>query len=131
MSWLVYVLAGLCSGIVCGMGIGGGIILIPALTIFLGMEQQAAQKINLLYFIPTAAIALRTHVKGGNVEKSGLLRLSLYGIAGAIVGAFIAINIDGSYLKKGFAAFLLCMATYEITKGYKKWRQSKKELKNA
>jgi len=124
MSWFVYVIAGFCSGIVCGMGIGGGIILIPALTIFLGMEQQAAQKINLLYFIPTAAIALRTHVKKGNVEKTGMLRLSLYGLVGATVGAFVAINIDGGYLRKGFAVFLLCMATYEITKGYRKWKGS-------
>jgi len=104
------------------MGIGGGAILIPALTIFLGMEQQAAQKINLLYFLPTAAIALRTHVKGGNVEKAGLLRLTLYGLVAACVGAFVAVQIDGGYLRKGFAAFLLVMAVYEITKGYKRWR---------
>jgi len=122
MSWIWYVVAGLCSGIVCGMGIGGGVILIPALTIFLGMEQQAAQKINLLYFIPTAAIALCTHVKKGNVEKDGMLRLVLLGIAGAVAGAFIAINIDGGYLRKGFAVFLLCMAAYEIVKGYKRWK---------
>ena len=122
MNWLVYVLAGFASGIISGMGIGGGAILIPALTIFLGMEQQAAQKINLLYFLPTAAIALRTHSKNGNIEKVGLIRLILYGLAGAVVGALIAIKIDGNYLRKGFAIFLLIMATYEITKGYKKWK---------
>ena len=122
MSWIWYVLAGFASGIVSGMGIGGGAILIPALTIFLGMEQQAAQKINLLYFLPTAAIALRTHSKSGNIEKKGLLRLTLYGLMGAGVGAFIAVQIDGNYLRKGFAMFLLCMATYEIVKGYKKWK---------
>ena len=122
MNWLWYALTGLASGVVSGMGIGGGAILIPALTIFLGMEQQAAQKINLLYFLPTAAIALRTHVKGGNVEKAGLLRLTLYGLVAACVGAFVAVQIDGGYLRKGFAAFLLVMAVYEITKGYKRWR---------
>jgi len=128
MSWLWYVLAGLASGIVCGMGIGGGAILIPALTIFLGMEQQAAQKINLLYFIPTAAIALRSHGKSGNIEKSGLVRLTLYGLTGAVVGAFVAVNIDGGVLRKGFGVFLLCMATYEIVKGYKRWKT--KDLKH-
>jgi len=122
MSWIWYVLAGFASGVVSGMGIGGGAILIPALTIFLGMEQQAAQKINLMYFLPTAAIALRTHSKNGNIEKKGLLRLTLYGLAGAGVGAFIAVQIDGGYLRKGFAIFLLCMATYEIVKGYRKWK---------
>jgi len=122
MSWLWYVLAGFASGIISGMGIGGGAILIPALTLFLGMEQQAAQKINLLYFLPTAAIALRTHSKNGNIEKKGLLRLTLYGLIGACVGALIAVRVDGRYLRKGFAVFLLCMATYEIVKGYKKWK---------
>jgi len=125
MSWLVYVLAGFASGIISGMGIGGGAILIPALTIFLGMEQQAAQKINLLYFLPTAAIALRTHSKNGNIEKKGLLRLTLYGLVGAVAGALIAVQIDGNYLRKGFAVFLLCMAAYEITKGYKKWKSKR------
>ena len=122
MNWLVYMLAGFASGIVSGMGIGGGAILIPALTLFLGMEQQAAQKINLLYFLPTAAIALRTHSKNRNIEKKGLLRLTLYGLCGAAVGAFIAVQIDGNYLRKGFAVFLLGMAAYEIMKGYKKWK---------
>ena len=122
MSWLWYVLAGFLSGIVSGMGIGGGAILIPALTIFLGLEQQAAQKINLLYFLPTAAIALRTHAKSGNIEKKGLLRLTLYGLIGAGAGAIIAVQIDGNYLRKGFAAFLLLMAAYELVKGYKKWK---------
>jgi len=121
MSWLWYVLIGITSGVVSGMGIGGGAILIPALTILIGMDQQAAQKINLLFFLPTAAIALKTHVKNGNVEKKGLLKLTLYGLAGAVAGAFIAVKIDGNYLRKGFAVFLLCMAVYEITKGYKKW----------
>ncbi|MCL2405824.1 MAG: sulfite exporter TauE/SafE family protein [Defluviitaleaceae bacterium] len=122
MSWLWYVLAGLASGIVSGMGIGGGAILIPALTIFLGMEQQAAQKINLLYFLPTAAIALHTHTKSGNIEKKGLFKLVLYGLVGAGVGAIIAVHINGQYLRKGFAVFLLCMAAYEIVKGCKRWK---------
>jgi len=125
MSRIWYVLAGLASGIVSGMGIGGGAILIPALTIFLGMEQQAAQKINLLYFLPTAAIALRTHSKNGNIERKGLLKLTLYGLVGAGVGAFIAVQIHGDYLRKGFAIFLLCMAAYEITKGYKRWKSKR------
>jgi len=128
MNWLWYVLVGLASGVVCGMGIGGGAILIPALTIFLGMEQQAAQKINLVYFIPTAAIALRIHMKNGNVEKGGLWRLILFGVAGAITGAIIAVKIDGGYLRKGFAIFLLCMAVYELVKGYKRW--TSKDLKH-
>ncbi|MCL2840829.1 MAG: sulfite exporter TauE/SafE family protein [Defluviitaleaceae bacterium] len=122
---MMYILAGLAAGIVSGMGIGGGAILIPALTIFLGLEQQQAQHINLLYFIPTAALALRVHVKEGNIEKKGLLPLILWGLPGAICGALIALKLDANYLRKGFAVFLLAMAVYEITKGFYKWKERK------
>jgi hypothetical protein len=122
MSGLLYVLVGLASGIISGMGIGGGAILIPALTIFLDIEQQKAQNINLLYFLPTALIAIAVHKKNGNIEKKGLVPLILWGIPGAIAGALIAIKIDANYLRKGFAVFLLAMAAYEITKGYQKWK---------
>jgi len=117
MIW--YILAGLAAGVISGMGIGGGAILIPALTIFLGVGQQQAQHINLLYFIPTAALALRIHKKEGNIEKKGLLPLILWGLPGALCGALIAIKVDGNFLRKGFAIFLLAMAAYEITKGIK------------
>jgi uncharacterized membrane protein YfcA len=120
MIW--YVLIGLAAGIVSGMGIGGGAILIPALTILLDIGQQKAQNINLLYFLPTALIALKKKKKNGNIEKKGLLGLILWGIPGAIIGALIAVNIDANYLRKGFAVFLLAMATYELTKGWKKWK---------
>jgi uncharacterized membrane protein YfcA len=125
MTWLWYVLAGLAAGVVSGMGIGGGAILIPALTIFLGMSQQNAQHINLLYFIPTALIALRVHKKEGNIEKKGLVPLILWGLPGAVAGSLVAVKIDENYLRKGFAVFLLAMAAYEITKGIKTWKSQR------
>ncbi|MDR1913813.1 MAG: TSUP family transporter, partial [Clostridiales bacterium] len=72
MSAVGYVIIGLLSGIISGMGIGGGTILIPALCILYDTQQQTAQNINLIYFIPTAIIALITHVKQGNIEKKPL-----------------------------------------------------------
>lgn len=125
MSWFWYVLVGLASGIVSGMGIGGGAILIPALTIFLDIGQQKAQNINLLYFLPTALIAIFVHKKNGNIEKKGLAPLIFWGIPGAITGALVAVKIDSNYLRKGFAIFLLAMALYEITKGYKAWKSQR------
>jgi len=125
MMWLWYVLAGFASGIISGMGIGGGAILIPALTIFLGMGQQEAQHINLLYFIPTAALALRVHYKNGNIEKKGLLPLILWGSITAIAGALIAVKIDANLLRRGFAIFLLFMAAYELWKGYTRWNSQR------
>lgn len=125
MIWLV--LVGFAAGIISGMGIGGGAILIPALTIIFGMQQQNAQHINLLYFIPTALLAVRVHKKNGNIEKKGLPSLILWGLAGALPGALIAVKLDANFLRKGFAVFLLAMAAYEIRKGYSKWKENKTE----
>jgi hypothetical protein len=127
VNWLWYVLIGLAAGVVSGMGIGGGAILIPALTILLATGQREAQHINLLFFLPTAAIALRTHIKEKNIEKKGLTRLTLFGVFGCIPAALIAVHIDANWLRKGFAVFLLCMAVYELLRGWRKWRGKRAE----
>lgn len=118
MIWLI--LIGIISGIISGMGIGGGTILIPALSIFLDYDQKLAQNINLIYFIPTAVIALFTHVKSGNIEKQVLWKIILFGFAGAAVGSIIAVNIDSGLLRKLFGFFLLFMGLSEIFKKEKK-----------
>lgn len=114
MIWLF--LVGLISGIISGMGIGGGVILIPALTLIFGFEQKIAQNINLLYFIPTAIIAIFVHSKNKTIEKQGLFKIIIFGIIGAIFGSIIAINLNGEILRKIFGWFLLIMGISEILK---------------
>ncbi len=114
MIWLF--LVGLISGIISGMGIGGGVILIPALTLIFGFEQKIAQNINLLYFIPTAIIAIFVHSKNKTIEKQGLFKIIIFGIIGAIFGSIIAINLNGGILRKIFGWFLLIMGISEILK---------------
>jgi uncharacterized membrane protein YfcA len=58
MNWLIYIAFGLLSGVAAGMGMGGGTILIPALTLFISLDQHAAQGVNMLAFLPAAAAAL-------------------------------------------------------------------------
>ncbi len=111
-----FILAGIVSGIISGMGIGGGTVLIPALTMFWGIEQKVAQSTNLIYFIPTAIIALISHIKAKNIEKSILITITLGGLIGAVVGSLLALRINPSLLKKCFGGFLLVMGLIEITK---------------
>ncbi|WP_028992260.1 TSUP family transporter [Thermoanaerobacter thermocopriae] len=107
-------LIGLFSGIVGGMGIGGGTILIPALTIFAGTEQHIAQSVNLFSFIPTAIIALIYHFKKKNIKYKIILFIIIGGIIGSVVGAIIAAITKAFILKKIFAVFLFCMGIYEL-----------------
>lgn len=111
---MLITLIGFASGIISGMGIGGGTLLIPALTIIIGTKQQIAQSINLLVFILSAAAALCVHVRKHNIEKGLLLKLAVTGCAGAIIGSLIAVNLDSGILKKVFGAFLFIMGIYEI-----------------
>ena len=116
--WLLII--GFLSGIISGMGIGGGTILIPALSIFLGYNQHISQNFNLIYFIPTAIIALFTHSKNGNIEKKILWKIILFGLIGALIGSIVAINLNADILRKCFGGFLLIMGIYEIFKKQKK-----------
>lgn len=114
--FLLPAICGLASGVISGMGIGGGTILIPALTIFLNLSQHDAQGINLLYFIPTAITALAVHIKNKNIVYKTAAVLALAGAVGAGFGAYLANKTNGNLLKKLFAAFLLIMGIYEILK---------------
>lgn len=125
---ILYILIGLVSGIISGMGIGGGTILIPALSIFYSMEQHEAQNINLIYFIPTAIIAIISHLKNGNVEKKLVPKLVVWGLIGAFAGAFIAVKMEGELLRKAFGFFLLAMGLYEIFK--KQEEEDKKTMED-
>ena len=113
------ILAGLVSGIISGMGIGGGIILIPVLTIFLSFDQKVAQGITLLYFIPTAIFALIVHIKNKNVDFKVALKVASTGVISAGVGAYCIRYFSTPVLGKIFAVFLLSVGAYQVVCGIK------------
>ena len=115
MMWGVAAI-GFFSGIISGMGIGGGTILIPALLFLTEVNQQQAQGVNLIYFIPTAVVALITHHKNGTLDLKTAKPLALLGLAGAAAGAFLAVSLESEILKKLFGGFLLLMGLSEIFK---------------
>lgn len=119
---MMTILIGFLSGIISGMGIGGGAILIPALILTSGIEQKLAQGINLVYFLPTAVFALIVHIKNKNVEIKTAAIIAAFGIVGAIVGSLLAIRIDNEILRKLFGGFLAFIGVREVYKGirYKK-----------
>ena len=111
---MIEAIVGLVSGVVSGMGIGGGSILILYLTLFAGMAQQQAQGINLLYFLPTAASALVVHVKIKAIDYKLALVCALSGILTAALTSLLAVNMDGELLKKLFAIFILLLGLREL-----------------
>ena len=110
------ILAGLVCGILSGLGVGGGSVLMVWLTAVVGLEQRAAQGINLLYFLPTALASLFFHIKNRYVDWQAAIPAALSGIAAAAMGAILAQRMDTGLLRKLFGAFLLIVAVMEFKK---------------
>ncbi|MBE6020996.1 MAG: sulfite exporter TauE/SafE family protein [Firmicutes bacterium] len=108
--------AGFVSGIIAGMGVGGGSILVPILAVFTTLSQQEIQGINLVVFIPASIAALCVHKKTGNIDFSLAKPIIIYGIIGAAAGAFAAIALDASVLRKIFAVFIFIIGVFQLTK---------------
>ena len=103
--WLI--LAGVVSGVIGGMGMGGGTLLIPILTIFLSFEQKNAQAINLLVFIPMAIVALIIHIKNKLVDLKVGVPIICSGVIFSIAGSMFAGLLGNKILQKIFGVFLL------------------------
>ncbi len=99
------------------MGIGGGVVLIPALVFFAGTAQHTAQCTNLVFFIPTAVTALAVHIKRKNIDFGIALPIILSGLGGAYLGSRLAVSIEGPVLRKMFGVFLLLVGLYELARG--------------
>lgn len=114
---MFYTIVGFISGIIGGMGMGGGTILIPMLILFGGVEPKIAQSINLLSSIPMSLVALFIHTRNKNVILKLVIPIALFGVCGSIVGSLVANYLSSELLKKIFGVFLLCFGVYEIKRG--------------
>jgi uncharacterized membrane protein YfcA len=124
MNTFILFLIGMASGTVSGMGIGGGAILIPALVLAVNPEQHIAQSVNLLFFIPTAVIALIIHIKNKKIDFKMALPIIAFGLCGALFGSWLAARFDGEKLKRLFGVFLTAMSVYEM---FRKGKYKKKQ----
>lgn len=105
-----FIVIGLSGGLLGGMGMGGGTVLIPLLTIFTEVGQKASQAINLISFIPMASVALYLHFKNGLVKKKGILYIIIPACIFAIGGSVLCIFIQADILKRIFGGFLIALS---------------------
>ena len=117
---VILILFGFLSGILGGMGMGGGTVLIPLLTIFLSFSQKTAQAFNLFSFLLMCIFALVIHFKNGLVEFKKVIPIILISLPFSFVGSYIATYIDEKILKIAFGVFLLLISLIEIVKLFKK-----------
>ena len=113
-SFPVALAVGIVLGFLSGLGIGGGSLLILWLTMVLGLAQQTARGINLLFFLPSAMIACYLRWKQGAVTLRKVLPAILTGCAAAAVFSLISTRMDLDILKKLFGVLLLATGIREL-----------------
>lgn len=109
-------LAGLFSGILGGMGLGGGGILIIYLSLFTDTKQLTAQGINLLFFIPIGLLALIIYSIKKQIKWKTALKLSLWGLLGSAAGLYVTDFLGGKITGKIFGGLLIILGITEIFK---------------
>lgn len=110
---LLLLVVGLLSGMLSGLiGVGGGIIIVPALIILLGFSQQQAQGTSLgILLLPVGLLAVYNYYKKGFIDIKVVLIMSVAFVIGGWFGSKIALNISQTALKRVFAVILVVIAT--------------------
>ena len=109
---IILIIIGLLAGILSGIvGIGGGLIMIPMMILFLGLSQHQAQGTSLAVMLPPIGIlAAMNYYKAGFVEWKFALIIATTFIIGGYFGSKIALQIDQRILKKIFGGLMLIVA---------------------
>lgn len=107
-------LAGLLSGIIGAMGLGGGAVLIIYLSVFTRTEQLASQGINLMFFIPIGLLAVVIYAFKKQIKWKTTLLLAAWGLLGAVIGLMLTDLLGGELTAKLFGGLLILIGIKEI-----------------
>jgi uncharacterized membrane protein YfcA len=117
----IFVLIGIFTGIVAGMfGIGGGILVVPALTYILGFSQERATGTSLAVLLPPVGIlACIQYYRTGNVDLKAALWIALGLVLGAWLGSLGAHKIGEVWLKLSFGIFVVLTGLWIVWDAWK------------
>ena len=109
MDVAIGLLIGVCAGVLGGMfGIGGGILIVPALTYLLAFSQKKAQGTSLVALLaPVGILGVMNYAKAGNIDWRAGITIALGFIGGAFFGSKVSLSMDENLLRKVFAGFLI------------------------
>jgi uncharacterized protein len=117
---LAAIALGFAAGLVGGlMGVGGGILFVPALTILLDESQLRAESTSLLAIIPVAIVGAWSQYRYGNVRIEDGMVIGLLSPLGVVVGAVVANSVPERALEIGFAGLILFVAAQLVRRALK------------
>lgn len=130
-DYLLYIIAGLAGGIIAGMGMGGGTLTIPLLTLWLKVDQKIAQSVNLIAFVPMAIVVVIIHIKNKLIDVKSLFKVAVPAVAACAVCAYYAPDISSEVLSRCFGGFLTVLGVWQIVSSVYKKIKDKKKFKPA
>lgn len=113
MTWfqVIAIVGGFGAGFLSGtIGIGGGLLFVPTMTVGLRLSQAVAQGTSLVAIVPTAIVGGVTHLRRGNVLREPALLMGGGGVVGAVIGALVAVEVPGPWLARIWGGFLVFSA---------------------
>lgn len=118
---LVAVGVGMVSGLFAGLvGIGGGVVIVPAAVLLLGLDQHVAQGTSLLAIVLTAIAGSVVNLKNRLVRPRDALFIGAGGVVGSLIGTRLALGLDGETLGVVFGLWVLLEASRTF---YRVWRE--------
>ncbi len=114
------IIAGLLSGIIGAMGLGGGAVLLIYLSLIKGTGQLKAQGINLIFFIPVAVLSVVIYAFKKQIKWKTVLLLAASGLAGAFLGVWLSEIIGGRVVAKIFGGLLISAGVWQVISAFKK-----------
>jgi uncharacterized protein len=105
------IVIGLAAGVIAGLlGVGGGVLFVPGLVFFIGLDQHHAEATSLLAIVPVAVVGTLRNDRYGNVCRRDALVVGLLSVAGAAAGVALANLLSGSVLRDAFAVLMVLVA---------------------
>lgn len=119
-AWWLFVLVGLAAGLLSsGLGVGSGIIVVPALVLLLRCPQKSAQAMALALMVPMAALGVWQYMRAASVQVQWLpVGLLIAGAAvGVLAGTRVLARIPDAWLQRAFAIFMIVVAARMLWTG--------------
>ncbi len=107
------ILYGILGGLLGGMGMGGGTLLIPLLTILGGLSQIESQGINLISFTLMAIVSIIIHAKNKLIDYKVAIPIIITGVIFSLLGSLLANSINTLTLKTLFGVFLVALGLFQ------------------
>ena len=109
-DWFAFAIIGLAAGFLSGLfGVGGGILIVPALVLAARFDQRLASGTSLAAIVPTSLVGVTSYAVSGSIDLLAAILLAAGAIGGAQIGSLLLARLPKRAIQWGFIAFILAV----------------------